>query len=128
MPSITLCVEKQFNAVEGINLGYLNLYQFVTGKMLDIESKRSWNGASNLTYQQTVGVLFKAEYDDVRIIPGDIIMEDKFILPFGNCKNIRTCPMSEKWWLKIMFKGPRNISFLSQILMRQPISPFLKVP
>ena len=89
-------------------LGYSDLYRFVTGRLLGNTTVRSWNGVDNTTYQEIIKALFKADYDNIQIMPDEVKMEDKFILPYGFCKNINTQPFGKNWWMKIIFKNTKK--------------------
>ena len=109
MPTITLCALNQYDAIAGAEYGLHDLYLFATGRAWGWTEWRSWDGKGNLTYREMVDTLFNASYESIQFMTDDgvrgheDIMEDKFILPYGNCKNIITAPLSSGWWFKILF-------------------------
>ena len=85
-PLITICQTGQYDWERGKELGYKRRKEFLKG----VSSKNNgttWGGKDNLTFHESIRLLFKAETKNIHVHE-TVKKEERFIIPYGHCLDL----------------------------------------
>ena len=99
-PTITICPADQYDHFASKNLGYRLRYDFLIGNVS--AGYATWGGVRNISFNESRKLLFKANFDGVFADDDDdkiLKLIEKFILPYGHCKQIENIKNLEKIYI-----------------------------
>ena len=112
-PTITLCEVNQFDLEAAEVHGFYSLAFYIHGLTFHKSQAlpgMTWEGISNLTNNEIIRAIFKANYSGVEYKKNKIAPEDKFMLPYGHCKNLKISNFNEDWALRILIHDQKKFA------------------
>ena len=106
LPTVTICTYDQYDWFAAKNLGYTYRSNYHYGLLDGATGQLSWGGVEGLDFEETKKMLYKTNFD--AIIVHNVSLTDKFIIPHGNCKELKNYNTSEILMVNIT-KGHVNI-------------------
>ena len=95
-PTILVCPKDHYDWFASKHIGYPYRYTFFLGMVDEFNGNLSWGGENNsLTFEESLQALFKASFDTFSIDPDTIVLENKFIIPYGNCKMLQNYSLDD---------------------------------
>ncbi len=92
-PLITICQIGQYEWERSKELGYINRMEFLKGVSFK-NNGITWGGKDNLTFHESIRLLFKAETNNI-LVNETVKKEERFIIPYGHCLDLHNTIMNQ---------------------------------
>ena len=92
-PLITVCQIGQYDWKKAEELGYHLQMNFLKG-VFTAKNGITWGGKDNLTFHESIRLLFKAETKNI-LVHETVKKEERFIIPYGHCLDLHNTSMNK---------------------------------
>ena len=92
--TIMICPKDQYDWGQSQSMSYQYRYLFLLGMLNGTNGNLTLGGINNLTFQESIETLYNVNPLNVRVDSINSVLQDRFIIPYGYCKELKNYDMN----------------------------------